>query len=252
MEHGEPRVNFEELDESVRTVWQDMRALAVERYDEYYQSIEGDPVAEEVFTRQTLGELRDILSRHPNQTTPIDLDCISESLPPQEQLRRLVMRELDASKCLFENPELQQLQDYEVTSTLTYLIERFDNFGISSDEAAERARIVAVPEPFVVIDQGDEVIERERTAFFEAILQQLALSEAERQRDCQVVTSELVHPDKGRETDDRITMLIVSDRLAATVLERRTEFNYTEVAFASHVTPRLIDELLERRRILGE
>lgn len=252
MEYGEPRVNFEELDEGVRTVWRDMRALAEERFDEYYQSIEGDPVAEEVFTRQTLGELRDILSRHPNQTTPIDLDCIDESLPAQEQLRRLVMRELDASKYLFENPELQELQDYEVTSTLTYLIERFDDFGIPSDEATERAGAVMVPEPFVVMDQVDETVDRERTVFFETVLEQLALGEAERQRDCQIVTRELVRPDEDQETNDRITMLIVSDRIAATVLERRTEFNYTEVAFASHVTPNLIDELLERRRMLGE
>ncbi len=252
MDYGEPRVDFEHLDDEIRAVWQDMRALAQERLDEYYQSIEGNSVAEQVFTRQTLGELRGILHRHPNQTIPIDLDVIEESLPPQEQLRRVVMRELDSSEYLLAHPDDEQLEPYEITSTLIFLLEQFDDFGIPSDEAAEKARALVVPEPFVVVDQGDVAIDRERTAFFEAVLQLLPLNEQERVRDCQIVSAELAQLLEQRESNDRITVLIIHDRVAASVLERRTEFNNTEVLFASYVTPGQIDELLERRRIIGE
>ena len=52
-------------------------------------------------------------------------------------------------------------------------------------------------------------------------------------------------------TDDLITLLIVKDYIAASVLEKRDERNFVQVVSACYLTPEIVKDLKKDRRLLG-
>lgn len=95
------------------------------------------------------------------------------------------------------------------------------------------------PEPFISVDDADPCKEQSKTEFFERTLDTIGISAEERRVFCEIKTYDL-YPhgaDRTVESDDRLTVLIVRDRVAASVLERRDDLNFTEVLSAVYTAP---------------
>lgn len=104
------------------------------------------------------------------------------------------------------------------------------------------------PDQFTVNTGEEHIIEEEKNRFFNAVLDYVGYDQ--RARECFAEIRPMVlhrYDSHGqlRPTDDRITMLIMKDKITASVLERRNDANWIEVAFACYLTPEIVRKLRE-------
>lgn len=108
---------------------------------------------------------------------------------------------------------------------------------------------VVVPESIVIEEgQGNELREM-MEAFYEAVITALDLSERERLSFARIRHSihHFLGEDDGKHcaTDDWTELLVVNDRIVASVMSIRTPFNYSQICFAVYQGPAL-DKVLSR------
>ncbi len=94
-----------------------------------------------------------------------------------------------------------------------------------------------VPEPMLVSTGDQGIIGQAMNSFFDSIVPSLGLDVRTLTADVEII-SHVLHKydshEQVRPTDDRLTILVVQDRVVASVLERRTEFNHIQVLFSRY------------------
>jgi len=109
-------------------------------------------------------------------------------------------------------------------------------------ESGEAPSYPEVPQPFKVITGNLEVIWEKRKEFFDEVVSFLGIEDSLRpwlvEENSREIYSQFSKV-KGIESNDIVTFLVTTDRLAS-VVERRTEFNYVEASFAHYLNPELI------------
>ena len=104
------------------------------------------------------------------------------------------------------------------------------------------------PDRFIVNTGEGQVIEEEKIRFFEAVLDFVGYDLSAKEAFAEILPMVLHRYDSRgqvRPTDDSISLLIMKGRLAASLVERRNDFNYVEVSFACYLTPELVSQLRE-------
>ena len=102
----------------------------------------------------------------------------------------------------------------------------------------ERSEFPVRPDTFIVDPSEGAFIQDKIEAFFGEIIDYLGYGQAATLAFARVKSYELRTP--TTETDDRITLLIIRDRLTAAVCKLRTDFNFVEVSFAHYLSPELV------------
>jgi len=92
---------------------------------------------------------------------------------------------------------------------------------------------------------GEEWIGPKKDEFFEGVLQKIGYPMARIALVAMFKVRELPRPgqregERFHATDDRLTELWVSNRVVATLLEIRDDFNYAQLLFADYLSPELI------------
>jgi hypothetical protein len=107
------------------------------------------------------------------------------------------------------------------------------------------------PRDKFVVNTGDtETVEKEINRFFSTVLDTLGFDQKATEAFAERDSFTLHRTDSEGNPypiDDRITLLIVRGRVVASILERRDDLNYVEVAGASYLTPDSVRGLGERR-----
>lgn len=106
------------------------------------------------------------------------------------------------------------------------------------------------PRKKFIVNTGDtETVENEINRFFDSVLDTLGFDDKARTAFVERDSFVLHRTDKHGSmlpTDNRITLLIARGVVVASILERRNDFNFIEVAGASYLTPESVRGLGER------
>ena len=103
----------------------------------------------------------------------------------------------------------------------------------------ERLDLPALPDvPESVTTLPDNLPEHEQTQtdFFLGIADALGYTSQEARRLCEIRPRSILRSTDDGETNDLLIELLVRDQTAASVLQIRTEFNYTQIMYACYVT----------------
>ena len=110
------------------------------------------------------------------------------------------------------------------------------------------------PDQFAVITGEEHFIEEEKNNFFEAVLDYVGYDQKARESFAEILPMILHRYDNHgqvRPTDDRVTLLIIRDRVVASVLERRNDANWVEAAFACYLKPEIVGKLRKGLRVIN-
>ena len=102
------------------------------------------------------------------------------------------------------------------------------------------------PDKFVVITGEEHFIEGKKNNFFEAVLDYVGYDQRARESFAEILPMVLHRYDNHgqvRPTDNRVTLLLIRDRMVASVIERRNDANWVEVAFACYLKPEIVGKL---------
>ncbi len=139
---------------------------------------------------------------------------------------------------------------HEALRRLIEAIQEDNNRG--RDAFTHKETLPKVPEPFTLnTGEGDSqgVIDK----FFGEVMDYLDYSQKAREIFVHIEAEILKRRDKQGHllpTDDILTLLIVQNFVAASVLQWRDEQNYAQVLSACYLTPRVVTELKKDKRLL--
>lgn len=110
------------------------------------------------------------------------------------------------------------------------------------------------PELFTVNTGEGERIQEAINIFFGEVLDYLEYNRKARESFTKIesrVLQRLDNHNRPFPTDDLLTLLIVRDYVAASVLEKRDERNFVQVVSACYLTPQIVKELKKDERLLS-
>ncbi len=103
------------------------------------------------------------------------------------------------------------------------------------------------PETFVCAPEDGAKVEELQDEFFSSIVNLLGYTTPESREWCNIRSRELIRenetPVETNATNDRVTELQIRERTIATVTTIRTDLNFVQVLFASHLDPELKQQL---------
>jgi hypothetical protein len=106
----------------------------------------------------------------------------------------------------------------------------------------------SIPDSFVCAPEDLTSVQQLQDSYFENVLRSLGwLEQSHITAMCRIRSREIVKerehvaspPSSDISSDDRLTELIINDRIVATVLTIRTESNFVQVIFGLHISPEI-------------